>query len=68
MTWGWETELGFDFLGEIVFSVADFPLFGVRVDHLEFREAVQKTQWSFFFFFKLVIARMPPVPAAKQAQ
>lgn len=50
MTWGWETELGFDFLGEIVFSVADFPLFGVRVDHLEFREAVQKTQWSFFFF------------------
>ena len=53
-----------------MFSVADFPLFGVRVDHLEFGEAVQKTQWSFFFFFffKLVIARMPPVPAAKQAQ
>lgn len=67
MTWGWERELGFDFLGEIVFSVADLPLFAELITWSLERQ-FKRLNEVIFFWFKLVITRMLPVPAAKQAQ
>lgn len=67
MTWGWERELGFDCLGEIVFSVADLPLFGELITWSLERQ-FKRLNEVIFFLFKLVIASMLPVPAATQAQ
>ena len=59
MTWGWERELGFDFLGEIVFSVADLPLFAELITWSLERQFKRLNEVIFFSSIITVKLSMP---------